>query len=599
MASNQNPLISDRFSSFLLHDVHDATGLCALPYFADHDRETFDLFVGAARRLAREQLLPTYKIMDEEAPELKNGEIKAHPLMHSLYPKLVDLGIVSAMRPWEVGGQQLPVCVSTLAMMHLMAANAAAAGYVFLTTGAAHLIESFGSDEVRDLFMANMYSGRWTGTMALTEPHAGSSLADITTTATPRADGRFSIRGSKIFISGGSHDLVENIVHLTLARIPGGPAGSKGISLFAVPTHRSENGELVPNDISASQAIHKIGWRGLPSMALDYGDNGDCVGWLVGEAHRGLSCMFQLMNEARILVGANGMATASVAYHQSVEYAKERPQGRGAQARDPASPQVAIIEHADVRRMLLAQKAIVEGGTSLILEVARFQDVSQHGDSPAARAEAQVLVDLLTPIAKTFPAEWGFESNALALQVHGGYGYSSEYLPEAWLRDQKLNSIHEGTTGIQGMDLLGRKVLKTGGQSLRQLRAVVASEVERSDPSARAQGESLLLALDQLGAATLQVAQRAGRDTEQLLRHSTDFLMAACGLVVAWQHLKLARIAKGRLAAGPTEASRLFYEALVAGADFWFAHEVPRALARLGAIASGEDSYARLTADHF
>jgi butyryl-CoA dehydrogenase len=322
--------------------------------------------------------------------------------------------------------------------------------------------------------------------MALTEPQAGSSLSDVATTATPTdaADGHYLVAGSKIFISGGDHDLTDNIVHMTLARIRGAPAGIKGVSLFCVPRRRMQAGALVDNDVAVTGLIHKIGWRGLPSLALAYGERGDCHGWLVGEPHKGISYMFQMMNEARIMVGLNGVATASVAYHESLAYARMRPQGRPVAAKDPSTPQVAITRHADVRRMLLRQKAIVEGGLCLLVRTSRYADVALHGVEPAVREHARLMLDLLTPVAKSFPAERGFESNALALQIHGGYGYSSEYLPEAWLRDQKLNSIHEGTTGIQAMDLLGRRAVAGGGAAL----AALASEVRRTTARARAAG---------------------------------------------------------------------------------------------------------------
>ncbi|MFT7625120.1 MAG: alkylation response protein AidB-like acyl-CoA dehydrogenase [Myxococcota bacterium] len=597
---SQNPLIPDRDSTFLLHEVHDAQALCALPYYADHDKQTFDMTIDAARRFAREQLFPAYKPMDEAPPELVKGELNVHPMMKTLYPRLVDLGLVAATRPYEFGGQQLPSMVSTLATAHLMAGNAAAVGYAFLTTGAAHLIESFGDDALRALFLDNMYSGRWTGTMALTEPHAGSSLGDITTTATPLEAGRYSVRGSKIFISGGQHDLTENIVHLTLARIDGAPAGVKGVSLFAVPRQRPENGQLVDNDVHATQAIHKIGWRGLPSLVMDYGDEGSCVGWLVGQEHCGLKQMFQMMNEARILVGANAVATASVAYRQSLIYAQERPQGRATTQRDPAAPQVSIIEHTDVRRMLLRQKAIVEGGLSLVVATARAQDLSEHGADEDSRSGARKLLDILTPITKTFPSEWGYESNALALQIHGGYGYSSEYLPESFLRDQKLNSIHEGTTGIQGLDLLGRKVIRDGGKSLRTLLGAIEVACGAAPTSQAANARALGEAAHHLATTSQTVGARGmNGDVDGMLRHSTDFLFAASAIVVAWQWLKMATVAQAGLDAEPSEGDVSFYSGKLAAADHWFSFDLPMARTRLTLIESGEDSYARVQADWF
>jgi len=334
MATQSNPLIDDGFVDFLLYSVLDAESLCDLEGYRQHSKETFDLYIDSVRRFARQDLLPTYKPMDENPPVFRNGRVHTHPALPGLYEQMVDLGVLTATRPESVGGQQMPMLVHTMASAYLMAANLGAYGFVGLTLGAGHLIEAFGSDELRHRFMTKMYAGEWTGTMALTEPQAGSSLAEITTSATPTDDGHYLIKGSKIFISGADHDITENVVNLTLARIDGAPEGTKGISLFAIPRLRDEGGRLVSNDVTVAGLIHKIGWRAIPSLALEFGDDGDCHGWLVGEPHQGLRYMFQMMNEARIMVGVNGAATASVAYHESRAYALDRKQGRKLGARD-------------------------------------------------------------------------------------------------------------------------------------------------------------------------------------------------------------------------------------------------------------------------
>ncbi|MGH7440662.1 MAG: acyl-CoA dehydrogenase family protein, partial [Polyangiaceae bacterium] len=474
-----NPLVSDRNVDFLLYEVFDVEALCKLPAYADHSRETFDIILRSSRKFAREVLFPTYKAMDAEPAHMVDGGIKVHPLMKQVYPKLAEQGATAATRPYEVGGQQLPHVVATLSALYGMAANLSAVSYLGLTAGAAHLVEAFGSPALKEKVMAPMYSGRWTGTMALTEPQAGSSLTDVKTRATPMPEGHYLVTGSKVFISGGDQDLTENIVHLTLARIDGAPAGIKGVSLFAIPKRRSQGSELVPNDVHCAGAFHKMGWRGVPSIALNFGERGDCHGWLVGEPHKGISYMFQMMNEARLMVGMNAIATASVAYFEALEYARTRPQGRPLTAKDPKTPQIPIIEHADVRRMLLRQKAIVEGALSLGVQTARYADVAAHGATPEEKKRAFLLLDMMTPIVKSFPAEKGFEANVLAVQVHGGYGYTSEYLPEAWMRDQKLNSIHEGTTCMHSMDLLGRKVVADQGGALRALAEEIAAATAR------------------------------------------------------------------------------------------------------------------------
>jgi alkylation response protein AidB-like acyl-CoA dehydrogenase len=508
---------------------------------------------------------------------------------------MVGLGVVAATRPIEVGGANLPLTVATLANAYLMAANLSAVGFAGLTTGAAHLLEAFGDARLKAAFMTRLYAGEWTGTMALTEPQAGSSLTDVATRAVPRADGSYAIRGSKIFISAGDHDLTPNVVHMTLARLEGAPAGIKGVSLFAVPKKREENGALVPNDVHVTGLIHKIGWKGLPSLALSFGDAGDCRGWLVGEPNKGISYMFQMMNEARIMVGLNGVATAHVAYHESLAYARMRPQGRPLLSKDPARPQVPIVEHADVRRMLLRQKAICEGGLALVAFTAKQADLAAHAEDDAARRRAGLFLDLLTPVAKSFPAEWGFESNALALQIHGGYGYSSEQLPESWLRDQKLNSIHEGTTGIHGMDLLGRKVVAHGGEPLRILLEEIEATIARAtkagvDPS---WGERVRAAAQETAGLVAHLgAMGLGGDVDGMMRHSTHFLMLFSVLVVSWLWLWQATLAKEGLAKGGVDGA--FYEGKLCAAQYWLATELPRVRELAALCRSNDDSFARM-----
>ncbi len=596
--ADQNPLLSDRDVQFQLHEVADVLSLCRLPAFAEHGPETFDLFLRSARGLARNLLFPAYRPMDAEPPRFEHGRVTVHPTMRAIWSQISELGILNATRPVEVGGQQLPLTVAIVAQAYLMAANLGAYAFAGLTTGAAHLIEAFGDAYLREHFMRRMYSGEWTGTMALTEPQAGSSLGDITTRATLHADGRYRVQGSKIFISGGDHDLTDNVVHLTLARLDGAPPGVKGISLLAVPRRRpgGDDGEgaLVDNDVHTAGMIHKIGWKGLPSLVINFGEQGDCHGWLVGEPHQGLAYMFQMMNEARIMVGVNGMATASAAYHEAVRYARDRRQGRLPGARDPRAQQVAIVEHADVRRMLLRQKAIVEGAFGLLLQVAQYSDLAAHATDPAERTRAQRLLDLLTPVAKSFPAERGFEANALSLQVHGGYGYSSEYLPEAWLRDQKLNSIHEGTTGIHGIDLLGRRVFADGAF------VALAEEFKRTIAEARTVAlpavwlEQFELAVRTIADLTVGLAARGqAGEQEFMLRHSADYLDLFSTIVLTWQWLRQAVVAARALAAANAE-DRGFYEGKLCAAQYWFATELPRIDHLVRLCREGEDSYARM-----
>jgi butyryl-CoA dehydrogenase len=594
MAAQTNPLIDDALVDFILYSVLDAESLCELDAYQQHSKETFDMYIDSVRRFARQDLLQTYKPMDENPPVFEDGRIHTHASLPALYEAMVELGVLTATRPEEVGGQQMPLLVHTLATSYLMAANLGAYGFVGLTHGAAHLIEAFGSDELKERFMSKMYSGEWTGTMALTEPHAGSSLGDLTTTAKPTDDGYYLIKGSKIFISGADHQINDNVVNLTLARIDGAPDGTKGISLFAIPRLREENGSLVPNDVTVAGLIHKIGWKGLPSLALEFGDEGDCRGWLVGEPHQGLRYMFQMMNEARIMVGVNATATASAAYYESLHYALDRRQGRELGAR--GGEMVPIVQHADVRRMLLRQKAIIEGSLALLATVSRYADVAEHGATEEARERAALLLDLLTPVAKTFPAEKGFESTALAIQILGGYGYTSEYLPEAYMRDQKLNTLHEGTSGIQSMDLLGRKVMAKGGQSLRALADDISSTVGR----AREAGvdaelcSALEEAVGTVGAVTMELGQRGmAGDASGMLGHSYDYLDMFATLVLGWQWLNMAAAAQSASISDERKA------AIEAATRYWIRTEVPRISVLAELCRSNESSYIDAKAEWF
>jgi butyryl-CoA dehydrogenase len=597
-----NPLVSDRNVEFLLYEVFDVEALCHLNAYEEHSRETFDLVLQNARKFAREVLFPTYKPMDEAPAQMVGGGIKVHPAMREVYPHLVDQGMVAATRPHEVGGQQLPHMVATVCALYGMAANLSAVSYLGLTAGAAHLIEAFGNEALKAEMMTRMYSGEWTGTMALTEPQAGSSLTDVKTRATPTERGHYLLRGNKVFISGGDHDLTENIVHLTLARIDEAPPGIKGVSLFAVPKKRLEGGKLVPNDVHCAGAFHKMGWRGIPSIALNLGENDDCQGWLVGEPHRGISYMFQMMNEARLMVGMQGIATASAAYHESLEYARTRPQGRPLTSKNPTTPQVPIIEHADVRRMLLRQKAIVEGALALGVQTARYADLAAHGATPDARRRAFLLLDMMTPIVKSFAAERGFESNALAVQIHGGYGYTSEYLPEAWLRDQKLNSLHEGTTCMHSMDLLGRKVVADQGGALRMLGEEIAAATARAASAGvdAGWGAALDRAVGTVGEVTMHLAGLgvAGQ-VEEMMCHSMDYLDLVSTVVVSWQWILQAAVAKEKLAESPSHASSDLYEGKICAAEYWIKTELPRVEQLAHLCRSGEGSYDRMNAAWF
>jgi alkylation response protein AidB-like acyl-CoA dehydrogenase len=597
--AGSNPLVRDRDIEFLLYEVHDVMALCKLPSFVEHERETFNLFLRSAAKLAREQLFPVFREMDEQPARLLDGRVRVHPRAGELYAQMVELGILTASQPESVGGAQLPAAISTIAFLYLMAGNGGMAGYPLLTGGAAHLLESFGSEHLRETFMTRMYAGEWGGTMSLTEPHAGSSLGDLTTSATPieGREGIYRIKGNKIFISGGDHQFLDNIVHLTLARRLGDPAGTRGISLFAVPRMRPrKDGTLEFNDVHTSQLVHKIGWKGLPSLGLNYGESDDCLGWIVGEPCKGLSYMFQMMNAARLLVGTNATATASAAYHESLAYARERTQGRSLAPSSSAKP-IAIIEHPDVRRMLLRQKAIVEGSMSLLVTTATAADLSTHAEKPAERERASLILDILTPIAKSFPSERGFESTSLALQIHGGYGYSSEYLPELWLREQRLNSIHEGTTAIQSLDLLGRKVVAKAGRGLFALSEDIRVDVERARHCGVDEElcDTVKIELARMTGLTQVLAARGlGGDVVGMLAHSVDYLTLFSNLIIAWQWLHMAAAACRGLGHELDDEQTSYYRGKIEAARYWIRTELADN-ARLAVLCeSAEDSYLKV-----
>ena len=456
--------VSERNLKFLLYDVFDLSSLTSFEPFADHSREVFDMVLDTAVKIGRDMLKPHFADMDRQQPELVDGQVRVHPMVREFMRTCGEGGWISAGAPYELGGMQLPLMIAAAGRFVFSAANYSAGVYPMLTSGAAHLIESFGSEELIETYIPKMFEGAWQGTMALTEPQAGSSLSDITTQAEPTDEGYYRIHGQKIFISTGDHDGAGNIVHLMLAKIKGASPGVKGISLFVVPKKRpAENGELIPNDVAVTAIYHKLGYRGAPITQLSLGENGDCRGYLVGEPHMGLKYMFQMMNEARLEVGMGAAAIASAAYYASLEYAQQRPQGRRLSEKNPLNPQVPIIEHPDVKRMLVFQRAVVDGSLSLLLQCCRYADMMKV-TSGEEKERWFLLLDLLTPVAKSYPSEMGVLSVSQGLQCLGGYGYCDEFPLEQFYRDARIHPIHEGTTGIQGLDLLGRKVTMHGGK---------------------------------------------------------------------------------------------------------------------------------------
>lgn len=581
------PYFSKRNIHFLLHEVFRAEELTKYAYFSAHDRETFNLAIDSATYIADTLLFPYLKDIDRNQPELKNGQVTVHPKVREFLRAMGDAGLIGAGFSFEQGGQQLPEMISSVIGFILMAANNGMM-YTGLSSGAAHLITSFGSSTLVDFYVPNMLNGVWQGTMALTEPQAGSSLSDVATTATP-VDGQpgvYKIRGQKVFISAGDHDAADNIVHLMLARIDGAPKGTKGISLFVVPKYRPEtdspDGPFVDNDVQSTGVYHKMGQRGVPAMHLTMGSGDNTIGYLVGEPHQGLPYMFQMMNEARIGVGMTAAAIATAAYYAALQYARERPQSRRLNEKNLLdAPQTPIINHPDVRRMLLFQKAITEGSLSLLIEAARLYDISRVAEGDE-KENAFLLLDLLMPVAKSFPSEMGVQSVSQSLQTFGGYGFTEDFPVEQLYRDIRITPIYEGTTGIQAQDLLGRKMTMKGGKAPQLLFAELSNTIREASAYDELKPYATMLTaeLKRTQEVVMSLMPHAmNGDTERYLADATLFLELFGIVVVAWQWLKQAVVAQqALLTQNPQGDEQLFYEGKLHTMKFYFHYEVPKTL---------------------
>ena len=564
---------------FLLHEVFPIGELCQKGPFQEHTPESLDMIIEAAGTMSETQLRPILVEMDTRPPSMENGRIKVHPKMRELMQTFGRDGWISMSAPHEFGGQQVPFTIMQAVGFIMGAANYSSMAFPFLTTGAAHLIESFGSQTLKETFIPHMYSGDWQGTMALTEPGAGSSLSDLVTTATPTAEGHYLIRGQKIFISCGDSDAVDNVVHLMLARIDGAPAGTKGISLFVVPRLRPDaDGALTANDVNTAGVFHKMGYHGAPIAHLMMGEHNDCHGYLLGEANKGLSYMFQMMNEARIGVGCNAVSIASAAYYNALDYANVRTQGRKVTEKDPLKPQIPIIEHADVKRLLLFQKAIVEGSLSLVMEATTRYD--KWTTAEGEEKEKQLLVlELLTPMVKSYPAEMSIQTTSAAMQCFGGYGYTKEFMAELFFRETRIHAIHEGTTAIHGMDLLGRKVMMKNGMATMLLMQEVMQDIEKAQQydSLRAYAIGLgdkLMKLQEVTMHLVGVAQTEG--PEAYLSDATLYLELFGILVIGWQWIKQGiKVEEIKKAASKSYAPE-FLQSKMHALEYFFEYEVPK-----------------------
>lgn len=594
---------------FLLNDWLDTAALTERERFADHSTETFGAVLDTCERIAREKYAPFNRLVDVEEPRTvtePDGSLRVvlPQATHEAQKAYAESGMLSAAQDYEMGGMQLPYSVEAAANAFFACASVSI-GTGLLTTGNANLLMVHGTDLQKEVFAKNEFSGRWSGTMCLSEPQAGSSLSDVATKAVP--DGadfagdplgpRYRLKGNKMWISSGEHEINENIIHLVLAKIPDADGklvpGTRGISLFIVPKKMvTPQGELtgVRNDVALAGLNHKLGWRGTTNTLLNFGEGkfpvdgqAGAVGYLVGQPGKGLACMFHMMNEARIGVGMAATMLGMAGYYASLDYAKNRPQGRpitGA-GKDAAAPQTRIIEHADVKRMLLAQKAYAEGALALELYCARLVD-EHHTAGGAAAEEARLLLEVLTPIAKSWPSEWCLEANSLAIQVHGGYGYTRDFPVEQYWRDNRLNMIHEGTHGIQGMDLLGRKVLMEEGKGLQLLAHRMQATIHRTSgiPALAAHAKALGRALQDVSTATQQ-AWATGVPGEALA-NAVLYMQAFGHTVLAWIWLDVAACA---LDNDPQQAE-LSTQGRVGCTRFFFHYELPKIGAWLGVVQS-------------
>ena len=602
---------------FLLYQWLDVASLSRRERFADHSRESFDAVLDTCERIAREKYAPFNRLVDSQEPRLEREAVVLPKATHEAHRAYVESGMLGAAQDYAYGGMQLPYTVNASANAFFALASVGIGSHM-LTVGNANLLLVHGTPGQQQVFAANELSGRWAGTMCLSEPQAGSSLSDIATRALPDGEGfekdplgpRYRLTGNKMWISSGDHELTENIIHLVLAKIPGPDGqlipGTRGISLFVAPKRLVDaEGRLTGerNDIALAGLNHKLGWRGTTNTLLNFGEGkfpvagrAGAVGYLVGRPHEGLRCMFHMMNEARIGVGTAATMLGLAGYYASLDYARSRPQGRpiGASGKDATSAPVRIIEHADVKRMLLAQKSYCEGALALELYCARLVDEDRTGDAESAR-QARLLLEVLTPIAQSWPSEWCLEANSLAIQIHGGYGYTRDFPVEQYWRDNRLNMIHEGTHGIHALDLLGRKVRMQGGGALTLLGERVLETARRAgaQPALRGHACALQSGWQQLLDATH--GAWAGGETEPALVNAVPYMQAFGHAVLAWIWLDVAMTALDAAAPAqaPERAGRL------ACTDYFYRYELPKIGAWLRVVQDRDMTCAAMSEEMF
>lgn len=590
-------VVNRRDLEFILFDMLDLESLLQADRYAQFDRATITQVLDLAQSIAEDHYLPSAGALDANEPKFVDGKVDILPDVAVALRTFADAGFFAASFDEAEGGLQLPYSVTLLLSGMFTCANLGIANYSFLTMAAAAMLSHVGSDAQKQRYLKPMLEGRWFGTMCLSETQAGSSLSDIRTRADPLGEGRYAITGSKMWISGGDHDLSENIVHMVLARVAGAPPGVKGISLFIVPKFRvREDGTLGDrNDVSLAGLNHKMGHRGTTNCLLNFGEAGACEGWLVGEPHQGLAAMFHMMNEARISVGMGSVMSGLAGYLYSLDYARTRTQGRLPGDKDPTTAPVPIIDHADIRRMLLNQKVAVEGGLALCAFCALLVDQQGIADTAKDREDIGLLLELLTPIAKSWPSEHCLEANKDAIQILGGYGYTREYPVERFYRDNRLNHIHEGTYAIHGIDLLGRKVRLRQGAAVDLLIARMEATMHRARSAGILAEEATALAN---AIATLRQTTRAVVASDDLrlgLANATLYLDGFGTVVLSWIWLWQALVA---LDAADPETSD-FCAGKVSACRYIFRYMLPHALEQLRLVATLDDTCLAMRADAF
>ncbi|HCY84921.1 MAG TPA: acyl-CoA dehydrogenase [Desulfobacteraceae bacterium] len=584
-------LIADsRDGEFILYDLLGADKLTEHEKYADFSKKSFDLMIAEARKLALKEVLPTLAEGDRKGVRFDQGKVTVPEGFHRAREAVMEAGFTSVIEDPDWGGQGLPYQIAFAIMEYVVGANYALSGYTHMGHGTGKMIELYGTDKLKNLFLEKLYTAEWGGTMLLTEPEAGSDVGALTTTAKRNDDGTWSISGNKIFITAGEHDMTENIVHPVLARIEGAPAGSKGISIFIVPKiWVNEDGSLgEANDVACTGTEEKMGLHGSATCAMALGSKGKCRGFLLGEENRGLEIMFHMMNEARLNVGFQGSSAASMAYLYALDYARSRKQGkRLSDIKNPDAPSAPIIAHPDVRRMMTWMKSHVDGMRTLIFYVASLFDTQAVSEDPKEVARASDLIELLTPVVKAYCAERGFEVCVQAVQTFGGYGYTREYPVEQLLRDAKIASIYEGTDGIQAMDLLGRKLgMKKGmvfAALMEEMNAAIAQarDFETLSPMA----DALDKAVRELGATAMDLGMTAMSERfETAFAHASPFLEITGDVVMGWLHLRRAVTAEQKLAAAKKKADQVFYGGIVTCARFFIDTVLPVTQGKMASV---------------